>query len=81
MSNEETARTNAIKNIAGAQSFFCITVNNGNLELSSCASLNTLGTMLLALSRANADLANAINYAALAYAHEKVLQSIKTAEK
>lgn len=73
MSTEsEQIRKMAINNLLSADSFICITINGGNLDMASLTSPERLGIMVLEIMRRNPSFANSVNLAALGYAHEQL---------
>lgn len=68
----EEIRKTALNDLLNAESFVCITVKDGGLNMASLTSPERLGIMLLEIMRQNEDFANSVNLAALAYAKERL---------
>lgn len=81
MNNTEQTKSDAICHIQEAQSFMCLTVRDGSLDVAMMANPNTIGMMLLAVMRNRPDFANAVNFAALAYARENIIPAEMEANK
>lgn len=79
-SNEQT-KIQAIQHIQDAESYLCLTVREGTLDIAVSAKPNTLGMMLLAVMRTRPDFADAVNFAALAYAREKIIPPQESEDK
>ncbi|MCM1221899.1 MAG: hypothetical protein NC548_46250 [Lachnospiraceae bacterium] len=73
MNDKEETRNAAICNLTDAESFVCLTLKDNKLDMASIVNPNTLGMMLLSVMRSRTDFANAVNYAALAYARENII--------
>ncbi len=71
MKKEEILKS-AIDNLIHSDSFVCIAVKDGNLNMASLATPEMISTMLLAIMRQRPDIANSINLAALGYAQEQI---------
>lgn len=62
----------AINDLIHADTFLCISVKDGNLNMVSTAKPEVISMMMLAIMRQRPDIANSINLAALGYAQEKI---------
>lgn len=69
---KENILKGAINDLIHADTFLCVSVKDGNLNMVSTAKPEIISTMLLAIMRQRPDIANAINLAALGYAQEQI---------
>lgn len=70
---KELTRKEAINHLQGADSFICMTLKGNDLDVASVVNSNTLAMILLAVMRSRNEFADAVNYAALAYARENII--------
>jgi len=68
----EEIRKTAINNLLNADSFVCVTIKDGSLNMANLTNPERLGIMLLEIMRSNPAFANSVNLAALAYAQEQL---------
>ena len=68
----EEIRKTAINDLLNADSFVCITINDGKLNMATLINPERLGIMLLEIMRSNPAFANSVNLATLAYAREQL---------